>query len=345
MISQDPSPAPSFDWEERGSGPRNGASIEFWGGWCNTPHTLEVGLFTFRDYVQTAQRPSFDCATPHVNTQRDALNHVEIYLSQEHLEVWASDPSPDGVNFPNFTLLYASDVDLEFGRGYVQLMVRNHATLKYWVGAAWAVRWDNVGFDGPVVGGWREFSALDSNVPLKGLEGCMVDGTCRYRGDVIAAHPMSTDNSFCPADCKFDGEARYVGYVVPRDDEPPVSITIPGVVKGGATGARLALAATYPWFEWSGVDKPPTAITLRYRLNGGTWHDRPINSAEANAFTDFSPDLGGAGHGAGLLNQIIELDPNELKDGDNRIEFVTAGTWTGSYRAGIAALDLILSTP
>ena len=42
IIAQDPSPAPSFDWQERGSGPRNGIEIEFGTGWCNTPHTLEV---------------------------------------------------------------------------------------------------------------------------------------------------------------------------------------------------------------------------------------------------------------------------------------------------------------
>jgi hypothetical protein len=193
------------------------------------------------------------------------------------------------------------------------------------------------------VAGLADFSALDSNTTSMGLEGCMVDGMCRYRGDVIAQYP--DDNTRCGADCSFAGEARYVGYVVPRDDESPVSITIPNVIKNGATEARLALAATYPWFEWNGVDKPPTAITLRYRLNRSSWHERAISEVESHAFSDFSPDLGGAGHGAGLLNQIIEIDPNELKDGDNILELQSAGTWTGSYRAGVAAIDLILATP
>jgi hypothetical protein len=341
-ISEDPSPAPSFDWEERGSGPRNGLEIEFSGGWCNNPNTLEVGLYTFRDYVQTAMRPSFDCATPHTTTASDRFNHVEIYLARDKLEVWASDPSPDGRDFSNFQRLLAVDLDLPFTRGYVNLIVRNHATMKYWKGSAASTRFDNVGFDGPVISATREFSAPDSLTVTHGLDGCKMNGSCLWRGDVIAQHP--DDNTLCPPEmsCQFDGEGRNVGYVVPNPDETPIAITLPGVELAGATRARLALAATYPWFDWNGVSMPPTAIALRYRLNDGAWHDRYINEVEANAFTDFSPDLGGAGHGAGLLNQIIELDLAELQAGDNRIELQGKGTWTGSYRIGVTGLDLIL---
>ena len=344
VIAQDPSPAPSFDWEERGSGPRNGLAIELSGGWCNTPKTLEVGLYTFRDYVQTAMRPSFDCETPHTTTQRDHLNHVEIYLSRDRLEVWASEPSPDGRTFPNFQRLLAVDLDLPFARGYVSLVVRNHATMKYWVGSAWTARWDNVGFDGPIATGLREHSVPDSLTVTHGLDGCMVGGECKWRGEVIAANPG--DDSVCTPEnnCSFPGEGRNTGYVIPNPDEPPVKLTIPDVDTSGATRARLALAATYPWFEWNGVNMPPTAMNLRYRLNGGAWHDRFVTAEEANAFTDFSPEIGGAGHGAGLLNQIIELDLAELHAGDNQLELHGAGTWTGSYRIGVVGLDLLLDT-
>ncbi len=343
-ISEDPSPAPSFDWEERGSGPRNGVEVELVGGWCNNKQTLEVGLFAFRDYVQTATRPSFDCATPHVTTAPGSLNHVEIYLTARRLEVWASDVSPDGVDFPNFHLLLAQEIALVAERAYVNLVVRNHATMKYWVGSAWTVRWDNVGFDGPIVSGYREHSVPDSLTVWRGLDGCLVDGRCQFRGDVIAQHPG--DGSLCTPDtsCKFDGEGRNVGYVVPRDDETPVQLHIPDVDLDGATGARLVFAATYPWFDWNGVSKPPTAIDLQYRLNGGAFHDRFITAVEANAFTDFSPDLGGAGHGAGLLNQVVDLDLAELKGGDNLLELRTSGTWTGSYRAAVTGVDLVLTT-
>lgn len=344
-ISRDPSPAPSFDWEERGSGPRDGIEIEFDTGWCNTPHTVEVGLFTFQDYDQTAARGSFDCGTPHAMTQPDALNHVEVYLSANHLEVWASDPSPDGTTFPNFHRLYAADLNLSFERGSVNLNVRNHATLKYWVGSAWSVRWDNVGFDGPVVADTREYDVPDSLIPLDGIDGCGVEGGCAWRGDVIAANPGN--NMLCNPDvsCTADGQKMNVGYVVPRDDEPaPVALHVPGVNLDGATSARLVLAATYPSFDWNGVSKPPTAIDLQYRLNGGPFHDRFITAVEATAFTDFNPSLGGAGAGAGFLNQIIDVDLAELKSGDNLLELQTSGTWTGDYRAGVIGVDLVLST-
>jgi hypothetical protein len=344
VIAEDPSPAPSFDWEERGSGPRNGVSIEFNGGWCNTPHTVEVGLFTFRDYVQTAARPSFDCGTPYAKTLPEALNHVEVYLTQKHLEVWASDASSDGETFSGFKKLLETDLELPFDRGYITLAVRNHATMKYWVGSAWSVRWDNIGFDGPVIGGLREYSVSDSLTPRKGLDGCMVDGACQFRGETIASHP--DDGKVCGPDqnCNFDGEGRNVGYVVPRSDESPVKLVIPGVSVKGATRARLVFGATYPWFDWNGVSKPPTAINLKYRLNGGPFHDRFVSDVEANAFTDFSPDLGGAGHGAGLLNQVLDIDLTELHDGDNVLEFQSDGTWTGDYRVGVDGVDLVLST-
>ena len=51
--------------------------------------------------------------------------------------------------------------DLPCSRGYVSLIVRNHATMKYWAGSAGLQRFDNVGFDGPVVDGWREHSVPD----------------------------------------------------------------------------------------------------------------------------------------------------------------------------------------
>ena len=87
---------------------------------------------------------------------------------------------------------------------------------------------------------------------------------------------------------------------------------------------------------------PPTHLDLRFRVNGGAWHDRFITAVEANAFTDFSPDLGGAGAGAGLLNQAIDLDLAELRDGDNLVELLAAGTWTGTYRVSVTGVDLVL---
>jgi len=346
VIAQDPSAAPSFDWQERGSGPKNGVEIEFGTGWCNTPHTLEAIVYEFHDYLQTAHVPSFDCAIAHALTAPDALNHVEVYLTQKHLEVWTSDASPDGVDFPNFHLLWSGDVELPFTRGYVSLALRNHATQKYWLGSAASVRWDNIGFDGPVVSSLHDYSAPDSLTRYTGLAGCKMSGNaCSWEGDVIAQYPDDAGRVACAmSTCTYDGEGRNVGYIVPNldEDEAPVALDFSGVVRTGTNRARLIAAVIYPWFEWNGVSHPPTYLALRLRVNGGAWHERNISEAEANAFIDFSPELGGAGASSGLLNQAIELDFGELRDGDNRIELQALHTWTGTYRVGLTGADLVL---
>jgi len=346
IIAQDPSPAPSFDWQERGSGPRNGVEIEFGTGWCNTPHTLETIIYMFNDYLQTSFVPSFDCAIPHATTSPGALNHVEVYITQTHLEVWTSDASPDGVTFPTLHMLWAGDVALPFSRGYVSLAVRNHATIKYWLSSAATVRFDNVGFDGPVVPSAREYGAPDSLTAFAGLPGCRMNGTaCQWEGDVIPAAPEDADRVMCAQTaCTNDGEGRNVGYVVPTSTETaaPAAMTFSGVVKGAARRARVALAASYPYFEWNGVFPPPTAMALRMRWNGGAWRERAVSDVEANAFMDFNPSLGGAGASAGLLNQVIDVDLGDLRDGDNLLELQSGGTWTGTYRVMVTGVDLIL---
>jgi hypothetical protein len=311
-IGEDPTPAPTFDFPERGSGPRNGLEIEFMGGWCNTPNTIMPTLYRYRDYNETAAPEtvppaSYDCGLPHATVANGSLNHVEIYLTKTHIEIWVSDVSPDGVTFPNFQRLYAGDIDLPFERGYVNVTGRNHATIKYGWGPSWVVRWDNIGFDGPVVGGWREASVPDALDPTA------------------------------------DGMGLRTGYTVPAaENGESVQLTIPAVNLTDVTAAHLALAAQYPWFEWNGVNHPPTYFDLRFRLNGGAWHDRYVNDIEANAFQSFSGDVGAVG--AGLLNQIIDLDVGELHDGDNTLELAGQNVWTGSYRIGVVGIDLVMAT-
>jgi hypothetical protein len=334
-LSEDPSPAPSYDFPERGSGARNGVQIEFNVGFCSTPNTVLPSFFSSRDYVETAHEFSWDCDQNHVTTARDALNHVEIRVSESRIEVWASDASPDGVTFTNFQRIGVLELALPFTRGYVSLITRNHATLKYWSGASWWTRWDNVGFDGPVIGGTREYSAPEPLTPTEGLSGCVVNGACEWHGQVIADHP--DDDAACSEACEAAGEGRTVGWVVPNEDETPVAVTIPDVSLAGVEGARLVLAADYPWFEWNGVFPAPTALNLRYRVNGGAFHDRFVTESEANAF-------GGEQGGAGLLNQLIELDPSELLEGTNVVEFQGSGTWTGAYRMAVVGVDLVLAT-
>jgi hypothetical protein len=174
----------------------------------------------------------------------------------------------------------------------------------------------------------------------------MGGATCQWEGDVIPAFPDDAGRVMCAqTTCTYDGEGRNVGYVIPTMTEtaPPAKLTFPGVTKGAATRARVALAASYPWFEWAMMFPPPTKMALRLRWNGGAWRDRFVSDVEANAFMDFNPSLGGAGASAGLLNQNIDVDLTDLRDGDNVLELQSAGTWTGTYRVLVTGVDLVLN--
>ncbi len=293
-------------------------------------------FYSSRDFLETAHEFSWDCDQPHALTAPGSLNRVEIRVSKSGVEVWASDASPDGVSFPNFQHLGTLALELPFERGYVSLITRNHATLKYWSGASWATRWDNVGFDGPVLSETREYSAPEPLGVTQGISGCTVDDACVWRGKVIAEHPEG-DGATCTAECEAEGEGRTVGWVVPNETEDvaPIAIEIPDVSLEGVTGARLVWAADYPYFSWNDRFPPPTALNLRYRLNGGPFHDRFVTESEVNAF-------GGEQGGAGLLNQLTELDPSELVSGTNVLELSGSGTWTGAYRIAVVGVDLVV---
>jgi len=334
VLSADPTPAPSFNFPERGSGPKDGVAFEFYGAYCIDGETMMAQMFTYQGYVET-KAEHFDCATPHVTTEPGKLSHVELLISEQHIELWASEPSPDGRTFPGFKRLYQTEHHLSFSRGYVALVVRNHATMKYGYGASWPVRWDNVGFDGPLIRGRREHSAAEPLDAVPFTDGCEVDGQCVWRGIVFAE--TEDDEGLCTSSCTSDVAGERVGYVLPRQDEAPVVMSFPDVNLKDVSAARLSLAVDYPWFEWNEVFPPPTALKLRYRVNQGPWHERAVSEEEVPAFAG-DPD---EGPGAGLLNQSIVLDLSELRDGTNQIEMTTDGTWTGEYRAAATAADLI----
>jgi len=71
-----------------------------------------------------------------------------------HVAIYASPASTDGVTFAPVEKLAEHDIALPFTSGYVQLSVYNHASVKYSTNNsidAYVARFDNVGFDGPVL--------------------------------------------------------------------------------------------------------------------------------------------------------------------------------------------------
>jgi len=156
-ITAEPTPAPSFGILqnfENGAVPRDGVEVHFF-QICGAEDRVGVAqVNVFRDYTETFYLDNEGGRSPTcVLTEPGALNHFELRVSRSRLEVWGSDRSPDGVQFGELTRLFALDVELPFERGYVHINTHNHSSLKYSENRvdAWVARWDNVGFDGPVI--------------------------------------------------------------------------------------------------------------------------------------------------------------------------------------------------
>jgi hypothetical protein len=250
-VTEDPISVPSFASlpnYEGGVIPKNGFTIEL-EHTCGTPGTgVAVGLLNlYRDYAVTVSKPDKPVCLP---VKEGRLHHFEVTVSQSKIEIYGTPFSADGAKFEAPRLLHSAQVDLPFSRGYVTISVHNHASKKYSgnndFGAthpydAWIARWDNVGFDGPIVGTFREYEAPDALVAGQG----------------------GTD----------------VGYRVPdiaKGASPKLKFA--AVRLDNLVRARLSFTGWYPSVSISpnGYDK----YLLKYRMNGGAWKDRPLTAGE-----------------------------------------------------------------
>jgi hypothetical protein len=251
-VTEDPISVPSFATlgnYEGGVIPRNGFTAEFERN-CGpmAGSGVSLGLLNiYKDYKGTNISNDKVVCLP---VKEGKIHHFELTVSQTKIEVYGTPFSDDGVKFEAPKLLYTANVDLSFTRGYVSISVHNHATIKYShdnaFGAthpydAWVARWDNVGFDGPVIANWREYEAPDALVPWKG--------------------EINT------------------GYIVADAAKGPnATLHFRGVKLDGAESARLAFLSWYvgAYASPAGYDQQ----LLKYRLNGGAWKDRPLTAAE-----------------------------------------------------------------
>lgn len=308
-VLEDPTPVPSFvmatDNDEDASVPRSGFELQFQNRCLNAAGTPEVGLralLVYRGYQATVHTPP-DSA-PCVATQRDHLNHFEVRVSQQNIEVWGTPASADGRQFSSPVRMFSVPVSLTFSRGFVSISGHNHATLKYSDNKmdAWVTRWDNVGFDGPVVRNWREYSVADSLTP----------GTGAWNRD---------------------GPVVSVGYrVADAADGPSQTLHLRNVDLSNAVSARLALSAWYLLNPDFGGDPPNTV--LRYRLNGKAWRDRRLSLEEQGVLTRLSH---------GQIGQMLDVALTDLVQGDNTLEFVTVKV-PQSYPPLVQNIDLVLQT-
>jgi hypothetical protein len=264
-VTQDPMSIPSYGAGAKGTSndegaiiPRNGFEVVMQntcGGWFPPP-VVGMRMFNvFHDSVPTYTTPPDPPVC--VSTAEGKLNHFEIEVAEDKVTVSASPVSADGKTFGALKQLYTAAVKLGFSRGYVIISVHNHATIKYshdnGFGAthpydSWIARWDNVGFDGPVIDETREYEAPDSLT-------------------------MGMDNA---------QPVTNVGYrVADSAMGPSGSLKFHGVDLDGVKSARLALSTWYLNSPFDAVSK----FVLHYRWNGGMWRDRPVNAEEIATLT------------------------------------------------------------
>ena len=314
-ITEDPVGAPSYlkvQNEENGAVPRNGLEIHFNQN-CQVTDQVSVSrIIVIHDYVQTF----ID-----VNDQRHCvamkpgqLNHVEVDVSTGHVVISASPASDDGVTFAPVEKLAESDISLPFTSGYVQLSVYNHASVKYSTGNSidsYIARFDNVGFDGPVL-------------PV----------------DVAAEVPDSLSDAPVPAGSIFT-KAVNIGYDL--DDlkkgfSAPLSFT--PIDPTGATSAKLALI----WYSLvpsaNGGQGDISTYELDYRLNAGKTHAYRLD-AQQLAFV--AAQIAAQEPVSGSFGLTLDVDPAELISGVNTIEFATTNAPTGGYMPAVYNIDLIVS--
>ena len=170
-ITEDPLTAPTFREfgnYEHGVFPRNALMIKFSDNCLTQGTAISAGkVMVYTNYQGAIIQPTFVAqpgSTPScLSTRTQFLNHFEIRLSQQQLEIYGSDYSPDdGQTFPNLRRIYAANINLPFTRGYVHLAARNHASKKYGHGPDHIYHWDNVGFDGPAIAGPRIYEIPDN---------------------------------------------------------------------------------------------------------------------------------------------------------------------------------------
>jgi hypothetical protein len=255
-VTEDPINAPSFSagptWnnDEGSLIPRNGFQVQFQTGCAGAQPSVGMRMLAvFNNYRESDLAPA---NTTCVAAQPGQLNRFELRVSQTRIEVYATPSSADGTAFAAPQLLYGTALSLPFTRGYVSVTTHNHASIKYSPDPtrpidAWVTRWDNVGFDGPVVGGWREVEVPDSLIPGR--------DTPNRAGDVMS-----------------------VGYrIADAANGPAQRLVLKNVDLSNVRSAALSLSA---WFN--AVFTPDvTKVALRYRFNGRAWRERVLTAAEA----------------------------------------------------------------
>jgi hypothetical protein len=252
-----------------------------------------------------------------VSMKPGQLNHVEVDVSTQHVAIYASPASDDGVTFAPVELLAEQDVALPFSSGYVQLSTYNHASVKYSTDHnidSYIARFDNVGFDGPVLP-----VEVAASVP-----------------NSLTAAPIPDGSIFTDAvNIGYDlGDLGTGGFSSPLSFTP-VDLT-------GATSAQLTLIWWSLLPSQNNNQGNASDYELDYRLNGGPTHAFHY-TADMLAFIAAQLAAQPQEPVAGSLGVRLDVDLAELISGTNTIELATTQVPT-NYPPAVSNIDLLVST-
>jgi len=299
--------------EETGPIPRNALEIHFNQN-CQVTDQVSVSyIIVITRYTHQIIEVSND--QRHCVTMKPGqLNHVEVDVSTGHVAIYASPASDDGVTFAPVELLAEQDIALPFTSGYVQLGVFNHASIKYSDNHAldaYLARFDNVGFDGPVLP-----VDIAAEVP-----------------DPLTAATVPAGSIFTQAVNIGDklGDLTRDGFTAPLSFTP--------IDLAGASRAQITLIWWSLLPSSNGGQGNVSDYELDYRLNGRATHAFRY-TADQLAF--IAAQLAVQQPVAGSLGVRLEVDPADLVSGTNTIEFATTNVPT-SYPPVVSNIDLVVS--
>ncbi len=248
MITDEPIPNPYQDIRM----PKNGIAITFENPGCDdgnmtTAHNQPGAIWIFNNYNGTYY-PPIDGTSPTGGGVRhqiggcyatgfDQANHFEIKISQDKLEIWASDKTVDGgATYPNFKLRVSiTNAQIPFTRGYVHFQHGQYNASKEGFDSNHTYHWHAIGFDGPTLPTPRAYDVPDALAPRGGFL------NMGYSADVNGQ--MNNGNS----------------------NVPPFNLQ--NVDLTNATSAKLNVSVWY-------LNQPP--LPVMYRFNGGAWRSYNI---------------------------------------------------------------------
>lgn len=172
-----------------------------------------------------------------VTTEQGVLNKFQFKVSQNRIEVWATDAG--GTELERIA---EADVDLPFSRGFVHVSHVHYNAHKAEVTSFQSYQWARVAFDGPVLSPPRAYEIPDPLTTFPG-DNCSSDG-----------HRISY------------GVVDGVAYDLGTGPSEPVALVFEGVDPKGGTAARLNFNTTFV----------TAGNTLRFRLNGIEWRDYTV---------------------------------------------------------------------